>query len=103
MTVVVTRMPGGVAQVFNPDTGKITYKCKSEKGAVVEIEALGGVARFAGPGSSAVVCGPSVKLDGCEVVREGQEGYAEAKAEAGRRRAEFADMRASELRSCGAD
>ena len=97
MTVVVTSMPGGIAQVFNPDTGRITYKCKSERGAVMEIGALGGVARFSGRGSSAVVSGPSVQLHGCEVLREGDEGYGEARAEARRCRAEFARERMAEL------
>ncbi len=30
MTVIVTRKPCGVTQLFNTETGKITYKCKAE-------------------------------------------------------------------------
>lgn len=97
MTVVVTTMPGGVAQVFNPDTGRITYKCKSERGAAMEIEALGGVVLFRAKGSIATVCGPSSSLHECDLVREGSDGYAEAKKEAERCRAEFVRARISEL------
>jgi len=97
VTVVVTTMPGGIAQVFNPDTGRITYKCKSERGAAMEIEALGGVVRFFGRGSSAAVAGRSAELHECEVLSEGDEGYAEAAAEARRCRAEFARRRIAEL------
>ncbi len=30
MTVIVTRKPGGVTQLFNTETGRVTYKCKAE-------------------------------------------------------------------------
>ena len=30
MTVTVTKMPGGITQLFNTETCRVTYKCKSE-------------------------------------------------------------------------
>ncbi len=39
MTVIVTRKPGGVTQLFNTETGRVTYKCKAES-AYMLIEAL---------------------------------------------------------------
>ena len=45
MTVIVTKMPGNVVQLFNPDTGKITYKCKSEQ-AFLKLDAFDGVVHF---------------------------------------------------------
>ncbi len=38
-------MPGGVSQFFNPDTGRITYKCKKDS-AFLKIEAIGGIIKF---------------------------------------------------------
>ena len=29
MTLIVTRKPGGVTQLFNTETGRVTYKCKA--------------------------------------------------------------------------
>ena len=45
MTVVVTRKPGGVTQLFNTETGRVTYKCKAES-AFMLIEAFGGIVKF---------------------------------------------------------
>jgi len=42
MTVIVTRKPGGVTQLFNTETGRVTYKCKAES-AYMLIEAFGGI------------------------------------------------------------
>jgi hypothetical protein len=45
MTVIVTRKPGGVTQLFNTETGRVTYKCKAES-AYMLIEAFGGIIKF---------------------------------------------------------
>jgi len=78
MTVIVTRMPGGIAQMFTPETGKITYKCKGQS-TFMEIEAFGGVVRFNQRGSKAIVSGHITELQDCEVIMPGDDGYAGAK------------------------
>ncbi len=45
MTVTVTKMPGGITQLFNTETGRVTYKCKSESGYMF-IEAFSGIVQF---------------------------------------------------------
>jgi len=45
MTVIVTRKPGGVTQLFNTETGRVTYKCKAES-ALMYIEAFDGIVKF---------------------------------------------------------
>ncbi|MEK0319926.1 MAG: hypothetical protein QQN61_02385 [Nitrosopumilus sp.] len=43
--MIVTRKPCGVTQLFNTETGKITYKCKAES-TFMFIEAFGGIIKF---------------------------------------------------------
>ncbi len=45
MTVIVTKMPGGVTQLFNTETGRVTHKCKADS-AFMLIEAFGGIVKF---------------------------------------------------------
>ena len=78
MTVIVTRMPGGIAQMFTPETGKITYKCKG-KGTFMEIEAFGGIVKFNQKGSKAIISGPVTELQDCEVIMQGDDGFDDAK------------------------
>lgn len=78
MTVIVTKMPGGIAQMFTPETGRIAYKCKGAQ-TFMEIEAFGGVVRFNQKGSKAIISGPVTELQDCEVIMEGEKGYKEAK------------------------
>ena len=40
MTVTVTRKPGGITQLFNTDTGRVTYKCKGESAYISESKSL---------------------------------------------------------------
>ena len=42
MTVIVTRKPSGVTQLFNTETGRVSYKCKAES-ALMYIEAFDGI------------------------------------------------------------
>ena len=45
MTVTVTRKPGGITQLFNTETGRVTYKCRAES-AFMLMEAFGGIVKF---------------------------------------------------------
>lgn len=77
MTVIVNSMPGGVVQLFNPDTGKITYKCKKES-AYLKLDAFDGIVRFNRKGSKAVVDGTKTSLEDCAVIRAGDKEYDDA-------------------------
>ena len=77
MTVTVTRLAGGVTQLFNTETGRVTYKCKADS-AFMPIEAFGGIVKFNQKGSMATVTGHITSLDSCEVIKEGDHGYKEA-------------------------
>ena len=71
-------MPGGIAQMFNPDTGRITYKCKEER-AFMEIEAFGGIVKFNQKNAKAIVSGPKTSLENCQVIKPNDSEYAIAK------------------------
>jgi len=77
MTVTVTKMPGGITQLFNTETGRITYKCKSESGYML-LEAFGGIVKFNQKGATATVTGHLTSLDSCNVIKEGDSNYKEA-------------------------
>ena len=77
MTVTVSKNPGGITQLFNTETGRVTYKCKAES-ALMPIEAFGGIVKFNQKGAMATVTGEIKTLDSCEVIKEGDAGYKEA-------------------------
>ena len=77
MTVTVTKMPGGITQLFNTETGRVTYKCKSESGYML-IEAFGGIVKFHQKGAMATVTGHLTSLDSCSVIKENDSNYKEA-------------------------
>ena len=77
MTVTVTKMPGGITQLFNTETGRVTYKCKSESGYMI-IEAFGGIVKFHQKGAMATVTGHLTSLDSCSVIKENDSNYKEA-------------------------
>jgi len=77
MTVIVTRMPGGITQLFNTTTSRVTYKCKSEL-AYMMIEAFGGIVKFNQKGAIATVSGHLTSLDSCNVIKEDDPNYKEA-------------------------
>ena len=77
MTVIVTKMPGGITQLFNTETGRVTYKCKSESGYLM-IEAFGGIVKFNQKGAIATVTGHLTSLEYCNVLKEGDSNYKEA-------------------------
>jgi len=77
MTVTVTRKPGGITQLFNTDTGRVTYKCKAES-AFMLIEAFGGIVKFNKKGSMATVTGHITSLESCDVIKKGHSDYKDA-------------------------
>ena len=77
MTVTVTKMPGGITQLFNTETGRVTYKCKAESGFML-IEAFGGIVKFNQKGSMATVTGHVTTLDSCDVIEQGDSEYKNA-------------------------
>ena len=79
MTVTVSRNPGGVTQLFNTETGRVTYKCKAES-AFMPIEAFGGIVKFNQKGAIVTVTGEVKTLENCEVIKEGDANYKEALA-----------------------
>ena len=77
MTVIVTRKPGGMTQLFNTETGRVTYKCKAES-AFMLIEAFGGIVQFNQKGAMATVTGHITSLESCDVIKKGHSNYKEA-------------------------
>lgn len=77
MTVTVTRKPGGVTQLFNTETGRVTYKCKAES-AYMLIEAFGGIVKFNQKGAMATVTGHITSLESCDVIKKGHPEYKDA-------------------------
>jgi len=77
MTVIVTRKPGGVTQLFNTETGRVTYKCKAES-AYMLIEAFGGIIKFHHKGAIETVTGHITSLESCDVLKKGHPNYKEA-------------------------
>lgn len=74
MTVTVTKKPGGITQLFNTETGRVTYKCKAES-AYMLIEAFGGIVKFNKKGAMATVTGHITDLDSCDVLKKGHSEY----------------------------
>ncbi|MCV0391844.1 MAG: hypothetical protein K5790_00960 [Nitrosopumilus sp.] len=77
MTVTVTRKPGGVTQLFNTETGRVSYKCKADS-AYMLIEAFGGIVKFNKKGAMATVTGHITSLDSCDVLKKGHPEYKDA-------------------------
>ncbi len=79
MTLTVTRKPGGITQLFNTETGRVTYKCKAES-AYMLIEAFGGIVKFNQKGAIATVTGHVTSLESCDVIKDGDPNYKDALA-----------------------
>jgi len=88
MTVIVSRNSGGVTQLFNTETGRVTYKCKAES-AFMPIEAFGGIVKFNQKGAMATVTGDLTTLELCDLIKEGDSGYKEALSAVIQARKEF--------------
>jgi len=89
MTITVTRKPGGVTQLFNTETGRVTYKCKAES-AFMLIEAFGGIVKFNKKGAMATVTGHITSLESCDVIKKGHSDYKDALTDIISARKEFA-------------
>ncbi len=74
MTVIVTKTPGGVTQLFNTETGRVTYKCKAEF-ALMPIDAFGGIVKFNRKGAMATVTGHLTTLEFCNVIKKDDPDY----------------------------
>lgn len=77
MTVIVTRKPGGVTQLFNTETGRVTYKCKAESAYMI-IDAFGGIVKFNQKGAMVTVTGHITSLESCDVLKKGHPNYKDA-------------------------
>lgn len=77
MTVTVQKLPGGITQLFNTETGRVSYKCKADSGFML-IEAFGGIVKFNKKGAIARVTGHVTELDSCDVIKEGDPAYKDA-------------------------
>ena len=77
MAVLVTRKPGGVTQLFNTETGRVSYKCKAES-AFMYIEAFDGIVKFNQKNAMATVTGHITSLESCDIIKKEDQGYKEA-------------------------
>jgi hypothetical protein len=77
MAVLVTRKPGGVTQLFNTETGRVSYKCKAES-AFMHIEAFDGIVKFNQKNAMATVTGHITSLESCDIIKKEDQGYKEA-------------------------
>ncbi len=77
MTVIVTRKPGGVTQLFNTETGRVSFKCKAES-ALMYIEAFDGIVKFNQKNAMATVTGHITSLESCDIIKKGDQGYKDA-------------------------
>lgn len=60
--------------MFNPDTGKTTYKCKADRG-YLKLDAFGGIIKFNKNGAKAIVLGPNISYESCNFVKEDDSEY----------------------------
>jgi len=88
MTVIVTKTSGGITQLFNTETGRVTYKCKAES-ALMPIEAFGGIVKFNKKGAMATVTAHLTTLDSCDVIKKEDLGYKEALSKVIKAKKEF--------------
>ena len=77
MAVLVTRKPGGVTQLFNTETGRVSYKCKAES-ALMYIEAFDGIVKFNQKNAMATATGHVTSLESCDIIKKEDQGYKEA-------------------------
>lgn len=67
-------MPGGVVELFNPDTGKITYKAKADV-AFLNLDSFGGIIKFTKKGAKATILGNIIETDSCEIIKRDSSDY----------------------------
>ena len=91
MTVIVTRKPGGITQLFNTETGRVTYKCKAES-ALMYVEAFDGIVKFNQKNAIATVTGHIASLESCNIIQKGDPDYKSASASIISAQKEFAQI-----------
>ncbi|MGI9565539.1 MAG: hypothetical protein ACR2LL_00815 [Nitrosopumilus sp.] len=96
MTVTVTRKPGGITQLFNTETGRVTYKCKSDS-AFMLTEAFGGIVKFNQKGAIATVNGHITSVENCEIIENGDPRYKDALSAIISAHKEFAEAKSDAL------
>lgn len=67
-------MPGGIVELFNPDTGKVTYKAKADV-AFLNLDSIGGVLKFTKKGAKATILGSLIEIDSCEIIQKDSPDY----------------------------
>ena len=77
MTVTVTKKPGGITQLFNTETGRVTYKCKADS-AFMLIEAFDGIVQFNQKDAIATVTGHLTSIENCQVIKKTDSNYKDA-------------------------
>ena len=77
MTVTVTKKPGGITQLFNTETGRVTYKCKADSAFMLS-EAFGGIVKFHQKGSIVTVTGAEISIENCSVIKKEDSEYKDA-------------------------
>ena len=77
MTITVTKKPGGITQLFNTETGRVTYKCKADS-AFMLIEAFDGIVQFNQKGAIATVTGHLTSIENCQVIKKTDSNYKDA-------------------------
>ena len=91
MTVIVTRKPGGVTQLFNTETGRVTFKCKAES-ALMYIEAFDGIVKFNKKNAIATVTGHITSIESCDIIKKDDPNYKSASASIISAQKEFAQI-----------
>jgi len=91
MTVIVTRKPGGVTQLFNTETGRVSYKCKAES-ALMYIEAFDGIVKFNQKNAIATVTGHITSFESCDIIKKGDPDYKSASTSIISAQKEFAQI-----------
>ena len=96
MTITVSKKPGGITQLFNTKTGRVTYKCKADS-AFMLIEAFGGIVKFHQKGAIATVTGALTSIENCSVIKTEDSEYKDALSAVISAEKEFAKNISNEL------
>jgi len=96
LTVTVTKMSGGVVELFNPDTGKITYKAKAET-AYLNLEGFGGIVKFNKKGSKATIVGTVALTEDCDIIKQDSPTYKSALLESLKAQKSFLENKKTQI------
>lgn len=67
-------MSGGIAEIINPETGKITYKAKTDA-TFLYLESFDGIVKFNKKGAKATIIGSVIDLQDCEIIQKSSPKY----------------------------